>query len=200
MHDFTDPQIATVGMTVEEAISAGHDCWGNTVPISLVPRAACRRDPRHSQHNQDGRRCRHRGSARCFDGRPYRWRGHPRGRHGNAFPRQDQRFYRTLARLSNDGRGAENNRHLTLRGSSKASPAAQSNTEESVEHTSSERLVVATMLTSEIVPNSAQSSMPNNSQSDRHWCPPLLGDCNITSLVRQERGAERDFGNPSGQM
>jgi hypothetical protein len=82
-----------------------------------------------------------------------RWRGHPRGRHGNAFPRQDQRFYRTLARLSNDGRGAENNRHLTSQGSSKASPAAQSNTEESVEHTSSERLVVATMLTSEIVPN-----------------------------------------------
>jgi hypothetical protein len=76
---------------------------------SDVARAAGRRDPRHSRHNQDGRRCRHRRSARCFDGRPYRWRSHPRGRHGNAFPRQDQRFYRTPARLSNDGRGAENN-------------------------------------------------------------------------------------------
>jgi mercuric reductase len=34
---FTDPQIATVGMTEEEAISAGHDCWCNTIPMSLVP-------------------------------------------------------------------------------------------------------------------------------------------------------------------
>src|SRR5262249_3150338 len=36
---FTDPQIATVGLTEEEAISAGHNCWCNTVPMSLVPRA-----------------------------------------------------------------------------------------------------------------------------------------------------------------
>jgi hypothetical protein len=36
---FTDPQIATVGMTEGEAIAAGHDCWCNTVPMSLVPRA-----------------------------------------------------------------------------------------------------------------------------------------------------------------
>ena len=31
-------------MTVEEAISAGHDCWCNTVPMSLVPRAGAIRD------------------------------------------------------------------------------------------------------------------------------------------------------------
>ncbi len=41
---FTDPQIATVGMTEEEAISAGHNCWCNTVPMSLVPRAGAIRD------------------------------------------------------------------------------------------------------------------------------------------------------------
>ena len=41
---FTDPQVATVGMTEEEAIAAGHDCWCNTVPMSLVPRANAIRD------------------------------------------------------------------------------------------------------------------------------------------------------------
>jgi mercuric reductase len=41
---FTDPQIATVGMTEEEAISAGNRCWCNTVPMSLVPRAGAIRD------------------------------------------------------------------------------------------------------------------------------------------------------------
>jgi mercuric reductase len=41
---FTDPQIATVGLTEEEASSAGHNCWCNTVPMSLVPRAGAIRD------------------------------------------------------------------------------------------------------------------------------------------------------------
>jgi mercuric reductase len=41
---FTDPQIAIVGMTEEEAISAGHNCWCNTIPMSLVPRAGAIRD------------------------------------------------------------------------------------------------------------------------------------------------------------
>jgi mercuric reductase len=41
---FTDPSIATVGMTEDEAIAAGHDCWCNTVPMSLVPRAGAIRD------------------------------------------------------------------------------------------------------------------------------------------------------------
>ena len=41
---FTDPQIATVGLTEEEAISAGHNCWCNTVPMSLVPRAGAIRN------------------------------------------------------------------------------------------------------------------------------------------------------------
>lgn len=41
---FTDPQIAVVGMTEEEAISAGHSCWCNTLPMSLVPRAGAIRD------------------------------------------------------------------------------------------------------------------------------------------------------------
>lgn len=36
---FTDPQIAVVGMTEAEAIKAGHPCWCNTLPMSLVPRA-----------------------------------------------------------------------------------------------------------------------------------------------------------------
>jgi mercuric reductase len=43
---FTDPQIGIVGMTEGEAISAGHDCWCNTVPMSLVPRAGAIRDTR----------------------------------------------------------------------------------------------------------------------------------------------------------
>jgi mercuric reductase len=43
---FTDPQIATVGMTEEEAIAAGHSCWCNTLPMSLVPRAGAIRDTR----------------------------------------------------------------------------------------------------------------------------------------------------------
>ncbi len=41
---FTDPQIAVVGMTEEEAIAAGHSCWCSTVPMSLVPRAGAIRD------------------------------------------------------------------------------------------------------------------------------------------------------------
>ncbi len=41
---FTDPQIATVGMTEEEAIAAGHSCWCSTVPMELVPRAGAIRD------------------------------------------------------------------------------------------------------------------------------------------------------------
>jgi len=41
---FTDPQIATVGMTEEEAIAAGHSCWCSTVPMEFVPRAGAIRD------------------------------------------------------------------------------------------------------------------------------------------------------------
>ncbi len=43
---FTDPQVAVVGMTEEEAIAAGHSCWCNTVPMELVPRAGAIRDMR----------------------------------------------------------------------------------------------------------------------------------------------------------
>jgi mercuric reductase len=43
---FTDPQVAVVGMTEEEAISAGRRCWCNTIPMSLVPRAGAIRDTR----------------------------------------------------------------------------------------------------------------------------------------------------------
>lgn len=43
---FTDPQIATVGMTEEEARAAGHRCWCGVVPMSLVPRAGAIRDTR----------------------------------------------------------------------------------------------------------------------------------------------------------
>lgn len=41
---FTDPPVATVGMTEEEAIAAGHPCWCNTLPLSIVPRAGAIRD------------------------------------------------------------------------------------------------------------------------------------------------------------
>ncbi len=43
---FTDPQVAVVGMTEEEAVAAGHQCWSNTIPMSLVPRAGAIRDTR----------------------------------------------------------------------------------------------------------------------------------------------------------
>jgi mercuric reductase len=43
---FTDPEIAVVGLTEEEAIAAGHPCWCNTLPMSLVPRAGAVRDTR----------------------------------------------------------------------------------------------------------------------------------------------------------
>ena len=43
---FTDPQIAVVGMTEEMAVAAGHQCWCNTIPMSLVPRAGAIRDTR----------------------------------------------------------------------------------------------------------------------------------------------------------
>jgi mercuric reductase len=43
---FTDPQIAVVGMTEQEAIAAGHVCWCKTLPMSLVPRAGAIRDTR----------------------------------------------------------------------------------------------------------------------------------------------------------
>jgi mercuric reductase len=41
---FTDPEVAVVGMTEAEAIAAGHRCWCNTLPLSLVPRASAIRD------------------------------------------------------------------------------------------------------------------------------------------------------------
>jgi hypothetical protein len=34
-----DPPVAIVGMTEAQAVAAGHPCWCNTVPMSLVPRA-----------------------------------------------------------------------------------------------------------------------------------------------------------------
>lgn len=43
---FTDPQIGIVGMTEEEGVAAGHNCWCNTVPMELVPRAGAIRDTR----------------------------------------------------------------------------------------------------------------------------------------------------------
>lgn len=43
---FTDPQIGLVGMTEAEAIAAGHRCWCNTLPMSLVPRASAIHDTR----------------------------------------------------------------------------------------------------------------------------------------------------------
>jgi mercuric reductase len=43
---FTDPQVAVVGLTDEEAVARGHRCWCNTIPIELVPRAGAIRDTR----------------------------------------------------------------------------------------------------------------------------------------------------------
>jgi mercuric reductase len=43
---FTDPQVAVVGVTEEEAIAAGRRCWCSTLPMSLVPRAGAIRDTR----------------------------------------------------------------------------------------------------------------------------------------------------------
>jgi mercuric reductase len=43
---FTDPQVAVVGLTDEEAGAAGIDCACNTIPMSVVPRAGAIRDTR----------------------------------------------------------------------------------------------------------------------------------------------------------
>ncbi len=43
---FTDPQVAVVGMTDEEANAAGIACDCNTIPLSVVPRAGAIRDTR----------------------------------------------------------------------------------------------------------------------------------------------------------
>lgn len=43
---FTDPQIAVVGLTDEEANAAGIECECNTIPLSMVPRAGAIRDTR----------------------------------------------------------------------------------------------------------------------------------------------------------
>ena len=43
---FVDPPIATVGLTEKEAVAAGHRCWCNTIPMSLVPRAQAIHDTR----------------------------------------------------------------------------------------------------------------------------------------------------------
>ncbi len=43
---FTDPQIAVVGLTDEEANAAGIACECNTIPMSVVPRAGAIRDTR----------------------------------------------------------------------------------------------------------------------------------------------------------
>lgn len=41
---FTDPQVAVVGLTDEEAIAVGIPCNCNTIPLSVVPRAGAIRD------------------------------------------------------------------------------------------------------------------------------------------------------------
>jgi len=43
---FTDPQVAVVGMTEEEAVAVGIACNCNTIPLSVVPRAGAIRDTR----------------------------------------------------------------------------------------------------------------------------------------------------------
>jgi mercuric reductase len=43
---FTDPQVAVVGMTDEEAVAAGIACDCNTIPLSVVPRTGAIRDTR----------------------------------------------------------------------------------------------------------------------------------------------------------
>ncbi len=43
---FTDPQVAVVGMTDEEAVAAGIACNCNTIPLSVVPRTGAIRDTR----------------------------------------------------------------------------------------------------------------------------------------------------------
>ncbi len=43
---FTDPQVATVGLTDEEANARGYRCNCRTIPMSVVPRAGAVRDPR----------------------------------------------------------------------------------------------------------------------------------------------------------
>jgi mercuric reductase len=43
---FTDPQVAVVGLTDEEAIASGIECNCNTIPLSVVPRAGAIRDTR----------------------------------------------------------------------------------------------------------------------------------------------------------
>jgi len=43
---FTDPQVAVVGLTDEEANAAGIECECNTIPLSVVPRAGAIRDTR----------------------------------------------------------------------------------------------------------------------------------------------------------
>jgi mercuric reductase len=43
---FVDPEVAVVGMPETEVVAAGYQCWCNTVPMTLVPRAAAIRDTR----------------------------------------------------------------------------------------------------------------------------------------------------------
>jgi mercuric reductase len=43
---FTDPQVAVVGLTDEEAVAAGIACNCNTIPLSVVPRAGATRETR----------------------------------------------------------------------------------------------------------------------------------------------------------
>ena len=43
---FTDPPVATVGMTEEEVLANGRRCWCSVVPMELVPRAGAIRDTR----------------------------------------------------------------------------------------------------------------------------------------------------------
>jgi mercuric reductase len=43
---FTDPQVAVVGLTDEEAVAAGVECNCNTIPLSVVPRTGAIRDTR----------------------------------------------------------------------------------------------------------------------------------------------------------
>jgi len=42
---FTDPQVATVGQTDEEAVGSGIRCWCGTIPLEYVPRAGATHQP-----------------------------------------------------------------------------------------------------------------------------------------------------------
>ena len=100
---FSDPQVAGVGLSEQQARDAGFDVKTSVVPLDQVPRALGR--PRHTWLDQACGGQDHRQAAGRSDHRARRVRHDPDTGHGVEVRHDDQSIGRNDLSLSDDGRG-----------------------------------------------------------------------------------------------